>query len=65
MRDGLIKTNPARQVEQMEENSGRIRFLSEAEETKLRKVIRETCPEREPEFDSALYTAPGAPNNTA
>ena len=56
IRDRLVEMNPARSVDHKKENNARLRYLSEDEETKLRKVIREHCSSREPEFDLALYT---------
>lgn len=54
--DGKVTTNPARLVEQRPENNGRIRFLSNEEETLLRKAIDKRCPKRMEEFDVALHT---------
>jgi integrase len=54
--DGKISMNPARNVRQRTENNARLRFLSDTEEGKLRAIIRENYPQREPEFDLALYT---------
>jgi integrase len=56
IRAGKVKENPARLVQHKTENNGRVRFLSREEEEKLRKVIREKFPEREPELDLALHT---------
>ncbi len=56
IRAGKVKGNPARLVRHKTENNARVRFLSPAEEQKLRKVIREKFPEHEPELDVALQT---------
>jgi site-specific recombinase XerD len=56
MRDNLVQVNPARMVGHKRENNARIRYLSDAEEGKLRAIVRQECPEREAEFDLALYT---------
>jgi len=53
---GLIDANPVVRVKPYKENSHRIRFLGRDEEKRLRAVIREWFPEREPEFDLALHT---------
>ena len=56
LRNGKIASNPARLVRQRAENNGRIRFLTEAEETSLRDAIRDRFPEHEAEL-TALLTA--------
>ncbi|MGA2609602.1 MAG: site-specific integrase [Terriglobia bacterium] len=56
LKDSLLEVNPARIVGHKKENNARLRYLSEAEEAKLRKTIRDYCPSHEPEFDLALYT---------
>jgi len=56
MGSGKATANPARLVKGRKEDNARVRFLSEAEEEKLRAVIREHWPEHEPEFDIALNT---------
>lgn len=56
IRNGKAKENPARLVRHKTEHNERVRFLSVEEEKKLRKTIREMCPERELEFDLALQT---------
>lgn len=56
VRNGLVATNPARLLARKREDNGRIRFLSPEEEARLRGVIREDCPEHEPELDLALNT---------
>lgn len=53
--DGLIETNPTRVVKQSREN-GRVRYLSDAEEERLRTAIQKSFPERLPEFEIALMT---------
>lgn len=52
----LIPSNPIADVERSKENAHRDRYLRPEEEERLRKMIREKCPEREPELDLALYT---------
>jgi integrase len=56
IRNGKVHENPARLVPHRREDNARLRFLSKDEERGLRIKIRELCPEREPEFDLALYT---------
>jgi site-specific recombinase XerD len=56
VRMGLLRSNPVAQVKRYKESAWRVRWLKPEEEERLRKVIREKCPEREPEFDLALYT---------
>jgi site-specific recombinase XerD len=54
--DGKVTSNPARLVEQRPESNGRIRFLSDEEETILREAINRRCPDHMEEFDIALNT---------
>lgn len=54
--NGKIAANPARMVRQRREDNGRIRWLTAEEEDRLRAVIRQDCPEHEPELDLALHT---------
>jgi site-specific recombinase XerD len=56
VRMGMCRLNPVVQVQRFKENESRVRWLKPEEETKLRAVIREKYPEREAEFDLALYT---------
>ncbi len=56
MESGKATANPARMVKARKEDNARVRFLSEAEEEKLRAVIRQHWPEHEPELDIALNT---------
>jgi integrase len=56
LRNGKVASNPARLVRQRAENNGRIRFLTEAEETNLRDAIRERFPEHEAELSISLGT---------
>ena len=56
LRNGKVASNPARLVRQRAENNGRIRFLTEAEETSLRHAIRERFPEHEAELSISLGT---------
>jgi len=55
-RDGKVLTNPARLVHLERENNARVRFLTDDEEMRVRQVIREVAPAREPDFDLALHT---------
>lgn len=56
VRIGTVESNPVARVPRYKENAGRIRYLLEGEETKLREVIRAECPRREAEFDLAICT---------
>jgi integrase len=56
VRNGKLTSNPARLVRQRAENNGRIRFLTAAEETNLREVIRSRFPEHEAELTISLGT---------
>ena len=56
VRNGKVSVNPARLVRLRKENNARVRFLDAQEEATLRAKIRETWPNREPEFDLALHT---------
>jgi site-specific recombinase XerD len=56
VRSGRLAANPVRQVHRYKENESRVRHLGHDEEAELRKVIRATCPNREPEVDLALHT---------
>jgi site-specific recombinase XerD len=49
-------TNPARSVPHRREDNSRVRFLTEEEEKKLRKVIEAKWPLHIPEFDLAINT---------
>ncbi len=55
-RAGKLSTNPARDVRHKREDNSRVRFLSDAEEKKLRGVILANWPEHMPEFDLAVST---------
>ena len=54
--NGRCQSNPARLVKRLRENNERTRFLSEAEEKRLRAVIRRDHPAHMPELDIALNT---------
>jgi integrase len=54
MRNGKVKSNPARLVAARVENNGRVRFLLEDEERALRKVMVEKYPIHIPAFDVAI-----------
>ena len=56
IRNGKVRENPARLVQHRLEDNARLRFLDEKEEVGFRAMLRELCPEREPELDLALYT---------
>jgi hypothetical protein len=56
MQNRKALTNPASLVSLKKENNERVRFLETEEEIALRKAMRKLCPEREAEFDLALYT---------
>jgi integrase len=56
LRNGKVPGNPARLVRQRAENNGRIRFLTEDEEGRLREAIRERFPEHEAELTISLGT---------
>lgn len=56
MENGKCKSNPARLVKRFKEDNERVRFLSEAEENRLRDVIRRDHPAHIPELDIALHT---------
>jgi integrase len=56
MDNSKIYTNPARFVPQKKENPGRLRFLSDEEEVRLRKVIAAKRPHCMYQLDVALHT---------
>lgn len=56
IRNGRTKENPARLVRHRLEDNARIRFLSPAEETRLRTAIEAVCPEHLAELELALHT---------
>ncbi|MGH9491717.1 MAG: tyrosine-type recombinase/integrase [Terriglobales bacterium] len=56
MRNGLVASNPARLLARRREDNGRIRFLSQPEEARLRAAIQAMFPEHEAELDLALAT---------
>jgi integrase len=51
-----IETNPASRIKRKTENNGRVRFLSDEEETKIRKVLEAKYPQYIPAFDISLHT---------
>ena len=51
---GKVQSSPVRLVHRRREDSGRIRWLSADEETKLRAVIQADYPAELPAFDLAL-----------
>lgn len=56
LRNGKVKGNPARLVQQKREENGVIRWLTDAEEGALRAVLKEHYPKKIPELDIALGT---------
>jgi hypothetical protein len=56
LRNGKVKSNPARLVRQKREENGVIRWLTDNEEKALRAVIAEHCLQHMPELDIALGT---------
>lgn len=56
LRNGKVKSNPARLVQQKREVNGVIRWLTDAEETALRNVLTEHYPTKIPELEIALGT---------
>lgn len=56
IRNGKVSQNPLRFVPTKPAHNERVRFLSQDEEGRLRKVICKRFPEHEPEFDLALHT---------
>jgi integrase len=51
-----VTTNPARSVTHRREDNNRVRFLTEDEEKKLRKILQAKWPSHIPEFDLAINT---------
>jgi integrase len=56
LRNGKVTGNPARLVRLRHENNGRIRFLNDDEERRLRKAITNQFPEHLPELTISLGT---------
>jgi site-specific recombinase XerD len=56
LRNGKVTSNPARLVRQRHEENGRIRWLTDEEEARLRAVITEHFPEHLPELAISLGT---------
>jgi site-specific recombinase XerD len=56
IRNGWIEKNPARLMKAKKEPNGRIRFLSQEEETRLRRIIDELYPHFLNEFEVAVHT---------
>jgi integrase len=54
--NGKVAVNPARLLKGRREDNGRIRWLQDDEEVRLRNVISTRCPSRLPELDLALNT---------
>jgi integrase len=53
-RAGKVNVNPARDVRHRREDNSRVRYLTDAEEKKLRKVIEASYAEHLPEFELGL-----------
>lgn len=51
-----VTTNPTRSVTHRREDNNRVRFLTEDEEKKLRKIVQAKWPSHIPEFDLAINT---------
>ena len=56
VRNGKVQVNPARQVPQRKEGSGRLRFLSREEYDSLYGVIKERFPGHLPEFIVSVHS---------
>jgi integrase len=56
LRNGKVTSNPARLVRLRHENNGRIRFLTDGEEKRLRKTIAKEFPEHLPQLTISLGT---------
>ena len=56
LRNRKVTSNPARLVKLRHENNGRIRFLTDDEETRLREAITKQSPEHLPELTVSLGT---------
>lgn len=56
LRNGKVTGNPARLVRLRHENNGRIRFLTDDEEKRIRKAITKQFPEHLPELTISLGT---------
>lgn len=56
MRNGKVQVNPARQVPQRKEGTGRLRFLSREEYDALCGVIKQRFPEHFPEFIVSVHS---------
>jgi integrase len=56
VRHGRIGANPVASVKRLKESEIRVRYLLPEEEAALRAEIQKKCPEREAEFELALYT---------
>jgi integrase len=56
IRNGKLKSNPARLVKRRRESSGVIRFLKKDEEALVRQIIQERFPDKMPELDVAIGT---------
>ncbi len=56
VRNGKVQTNPARQIRQRREGTGRFRFLSHEEYEQLCVIIRERYPLQLPAFVVSVHT---------
>jgi site-specific recombinase XerD len=56
IRNGKASINPARSTRHRKEDNSRVRYLTQDEDVKLRKVIAEEWTEHMPELDLAVHT---------
>jgi integrase len=56
IQSGKAASNPARATRHRREDNSRVRYLSDAEEARLRNAIAKDWPEHAPELDLALHT---------
>jgi site-specific recombinase XerD len=56
IRNRKVSVNPARDVPHRREDNSRVRFLTPAQESRLREVLLKKCPDHMPELDLALNT---------
>ncbi len=56
IRNGAVGVNPASSVPHRREDNSRVRYLTQDEEQRLRKVVIEKWPQHVPELDLALHT---------
>src|ERR1017187_9827138 len=51
-----VEKNPASRIRRKAEDNGRVRFLDKREESAIRKVLMEKCPQHVPAFDLSIHT---------